>query len=161
MLISEDQIRCNRQILHPAIGPEGQTRLGRSRVAIVGCGGLGSVLSHMMVRMGVGRVTVIDGDTPDITNLHRQILFDEVDVAAGLPKAQSACEKLRRINSRVEVVGIAERLDACNVERLLADHEVIELIVFDLWEGSHQRVRLHRNPECVCCGQRRFFLLNR
>ena len=78
-----------------------------------------------MVRMGVGRVTVIDGDRPDATNLHRQLLYDEIDVAAGLPKAQTAGEKLRRINSQVEVVGIAERLEAANADRLLSGHDVI------------------------------------
>jgi adenylyltransferase/sulfurtransferase len=255
MLTPEDQKRYSRQILLPPIGPEGQARLGRSRVVVVGCGGLGSVLSQLMVRMGVGRVTVIDGDRPDITNLHRQIFFDEADVAAGHPKAQSACEKLRRINSRAEVVGIAERLDAANADRLLAGHEVIldgtdnlrtryllnewsiandipwiygavmfaqgmmlvirpekgpcltclyperaaetaaaaplpifppapvavaclqatetvklllqkpdvnpDLVVLDLWDGSQQRIPIRRNPECTCCRQRRFTLLNR
>lgn len=136
MLTPEDQKRHSRQIMLPAIGPEGQARLGRSRLAVVGCGGLGSVLSQLMVRMGVGRVTVIDGDRPDITNLHRQICFDEADVAAGHPKAQSACEKLRRINSRAE-------------------------IVLDLWDGSQQRIPIRRNPECTCCGQQRLTLLNR
>ena len=125
MLTPEDRKRYSRQILLPTIGPEGQARLGRSRVAVVGCGGLGSVLSQLMVRMGVGRVTVIDGDRPDATNLHRQLLYDEADVAAELPKAQTAAEKLRRINSRAEVVGIAERMDAANADRLLAGHEVI------------------------------------
>jgi molybdopterin/thiamine biosynthesis adenylyltransferase len=90
MLPPEQEKRYGRQILLPTIGPEGQARLGRSRVAVVGCGGLGSVLSQLMVRMGVGRVTVIDGDRPDATNLHRQLLYDETDVAAGLPKAQTA-----------------------------------------------------------------------
>jgi sulfur-carrier protein adenylyltransferase/sulfurtransferase len=67
----EQERRYGRQIPLPVIGPEGQARLGRSRAAVVGCGGLGSVLSQIMVRMGVGRVTGIDGDRPDISNLHR------------------------------------------------------------------------------------------
>jgi adenylyltransferase/sulfurtransferase len=125
MLTPEQEKRYGRQILLPVIGPAGQERLGRSRVAVVGCGGLGSVLSQIMVRMGVGRVTVIDGDRPDVTNLHRQIFYDEADVAAGLPKAQAAAEKLCRINSKAEVVGIAEQLDATNADRLLAGHAVI------------------------------------
>lgn len=125
MLTSEQEKRYYRQILLPVIGPEGQARLDRSRVAVVGCGGLGSVLSQIMVRMGVGRVTVIDGDRPDITNLHRQILFDEADVSERRPKAQTAAVKLQRVNSQVEIVGVAERLDAANADRLLAGHEVI------------------------------------
>ena len=86
MLTPEDQRRYSRQVLLPTIGPEGQARLGRSRVAVVGCGGLGSVLSQLMVRMGVGRVTVIDGDRPDATNLHRQLLYDETMSPPGSPR---------------------------------------------------------------------------
>jgi adenylyltransferase/sulfurtransferase len=125
MLTPEAAQRYRRQMMLPAIGSEGQMILGRARVAVVGCGGLGSVLSQLMVRMGVGRVTVIDGDRPDITNLHRQILYDEADVAAGTFKALAAADKLRRMNSQAEVVGIAEWLDANNADRLLAGHEVI------------------------------------
>ena len=125
MLPPEQEKRYGRQILLPFIGPEGQARLSRSRVVVAGCGGLGSVSSQLMVRMGVGRVTVIDSDPPDITNLHRQISYDEIDVAAGHPKARTACEKLRRINSQVEVVGVAERLEAANADRLLSEHDVI------------------------------------
>jgi adenylyltransferase/sulfurtransferase len=125
MLTPEAALRYRRQMMLPGIGSEGQMLLGRARVAVVGCGGLGSVLAQIMVRMGVGRVTVIDGDRPDITNLHRQILYDETDVAAGSLKALAAADKLRRINSQVEVVGIAEWLDANNADRLLTGHEVI------------------------------------
>ena len=125
MLAPEQEKRYGRQILLPFIGPEGQARLSRSRVVVAGCGGLGSVSSQLMVRMGVGRVTVIDNDPPDITNLHRQISYDEIDVAAGHPKARTACEKLRRINSQVEVVGVAERLEATNADRILSAHDVI------------------------------------
>lgn len=146
MLTAEQEKRYSRQIRLPAIGPAGQDRLGRSRVAVVGCGGLGSVLAHVMVRMGVGRVTVIDGDRPDVSNLHRQILFDEADVAAGKPKALAACEKLRRINALVEVVGKPERLEAANADRLLADHEVI----LDGTDNLHTRLLL--NEWCVAHG---------
>jgi adenylyltransferase/sulfurtransferase len=121
----EVEQRYLRQIMLPAIGAEGQAILSRARVAVVGCGGLGSVLSHIMVRMGVGHVTLIDGDRPDITNLHRQILYDETDVAAGNMKALISADKLRRINSQTGVVGLAEWIDATNADRLLAGHELI------------------------------------
>lgn len=125
MLTPEEDHRYCRQIALPGIGRDGQARLSGTRVAVVGCGGIGSVLSQIMVRMGVGRVTVIDGDRPDVTNLHRQILFDEFEVAAGRPKATAAVEKLGKIDSRADVAGINEPLVATNADRLLAGHDVI------------------------------------
>ncbi|MCU0603456.1 MAG: ThiF family adenylyltransferase [Desulfobacterales bacterium] len=118
MPTSEGQKRYARRIMLPAIGVEGQAIISRSRVAVVGCGGLGPVLSQIMVGMGARRVTVIDNDRPDITNLHRQIVHDETDVRAGHMKALVAADKLGRINSQANTVGVAEFLDAVNADRL-------------------------------------------
>jgi molybdopterin-synthase adenylyltransferase len=76
------------------LGPEGQARLAGARVAIVGCGALGSVVSMTLVRAGVGFVRIIDRDVPELSNLPRQVLFDEADVAAGVPKAVAAAAHL-------------------------------------------------------------------
>ena len=97
MPTSEGQKRYARRIMLPAIGVEGQAIISRSRVAVVGCGGLGPVLSQIMVGMGARRVTVIDNDRPDITNLHRQIVHDETDVRAGHMKALVAADKLKSL----------------------------------------------------------------
>ena len=91
--------RYSRQELFAGIGADGQARLAKARVVVVGCGALGTVSSEMMVRAGVGAVTVIDRDFVEESNLQRQSLFDEQDVARGLPKAAAAEAHLRALNS--------------------------------------------------------------
>ena len=112
--------RYARQIRLPEIGAEGQRRLSQSSVLIVGCGALGSTLAGTLVRAGVGSIRIVDRDVPEIANLQRQVLFDEDDVAAGLPKAQAAASKLRRVNSSVRVEGVVADVTPGNVEDLMA-----------------------------------------
>jgi adenylyltransferase/sulfurtransferase len=95
--------RYAKQVLFAGIGEAGQERLSRSRVLLVGCGALGSVLAETLVRAGVGFVRLVDRDFVETSNLQRQVLFDEEDVARRLPKAVAAAEKLRRINSQTTV----------------------------------------------------------
>ena len=113
-------MRYSRQELFPGIGREGQARIAQARVVVVGCGALGSVLAEMMTRAGVRALTVIDRDYVEESNLQRQALFDEEDVARGLPKAAAAEARLRRINSLVEVRGIVTDLAVDNAKDLLA-----------------------------------------
>ena len=82
--------RYAKQILFAPLGREGQERLGRSRVAIVGLGALGSTLASHLVRAGVGFVRLCDRDFVELDNLQRQVLYDEEDVRAALPKAAAA-----------------------------------------------------------------------
>jgi adenylyltransferase/sulfurtransferase len=96
-----------------------------SSVAVVGCGALGTVIASTLVRAGVGRVRIIDRDYIELNNLQRQILFDEEDIARGLPKAIAAAEKLRRVNSRVEVEPIVADVNPDNVERLVSDVDLV------------------------------------
>src|SRR5262245_24656013 len=96
--------RYSRQILFPPIGIEGQERIGRSRVLLVGCGALGSVAAEILTRAGVGRLTLADRDYVDESNLQRQSLYTEEDCREGLPKAVAAARRLRAVNSRVEVL---------------------------------------------------------
>lgn len=110
--------RYSRQQRFAPIGEDGQQRLGRATVLIVGCGALGSVSASMLVRAGVGRVRVVDRDFPDLSNLQRQVLFDEADVASGLPKAIAAAAKLRAANSAVEVEPIVADVTHENVASL-------------------------------------------
>jgi molybdopterin-synthase adenylyltransferase len=92
-----DPDRYSRQVRFTPLGPEGQTRLADARVAIVGCGALGSVVAMTLVRAGVGFVRIIDRDVSELSNLPRQVLFDESDVATGVPKAAAAGEPLQRL----------------------------------------------------------------
>jgi adenylyltransferase/sulfurtransferase len=107
------------------LGEAGQRRMAEGRVLICGCGALGSGLANTLVRSGVGHVRVVDRDVVELSNLHRQSLFDEADVASGRPKAVAAAEKLRGVNSSVEVEAIVAHVDAGNIEALCAGVDVI------------------------------------
>ncbi len=117
--------RYSRQTLLPEIGVAGQERLLASSVAVVGCGALGSVIASTLVRAGVGRVRIIDRDVVELNNLQRQILFDEEDIARGLPKAIAAVEKLRKINSEIEIEPVVADLNPHNAERLVGDVDLV------------------------------------
>ena len=95
--MTEDS-RYSRQVLFDKIGEEGQRRLASAHVVLIGCGALGTVLADTLVRAGVGHLRICDRDYIERDNLQRQVLFDEDDIAANLPKAQAATAKLRRIN---------------------------------------------------------------
>ncbi len=110
--------RYARQVLFEKIGVEGQQRLGASRVVLIGCGALGTVLANTLVRAGVGRLRICDRDYIEQDNLQRQVLFDEDDIKANLPKAQAAAAKLARINSEVNVEPVVVDVNAGNIERL-------------------------------------------
>lgn len=117
--------RYHRQIIFPGFGRAGQTRLLDAKAVIVGCGATGTALSNLLVRAGVGRVRIIDRDYIELNNLQRQILFDEDDIAANLPKAEAAVRKLRRVNSDVTVEGIVADLNPGNVLDLLGDADLV------------------------------------
>src|SRR2546427_5507082 len=90
-----------------------------SKVALVGCGALGTVQASLLARAGVGRMRIIDRDFVEESNLHRQILFDEEDARAILPKAVAAVKKLRAANPLGHVEGISADLNASTIGRLL------------------------------------------
>ncbi|MCP4110635.1 MAG: HesA/MoeB/ThiF family protein [Desulfobacteraceae bacterium] len=117
--------RYHRQIIFFGLGEQGQAKLGQAKVVQVGCGGLGSVLAQCMVRAGVGKLTIIDHDTPDITNLHRQFLFDEDDVGKKIGKAGIAEKKLKKADSGVEITGIPKKFSGSNAHELLAGHDLV------------------------------------
>lgn len=120
-----DPDRYSRQVRFAPLGAQGQSRLARGRVTIVGCGALGSAVAMTLVRAGVGSIRIIDRDLPEISNLPRQCLFDEADVAAGIPKAAAAKRHLERINSAATVEAVVADLTAVTCETLLADADVI------------------------------------
>ncbi|MES1213051.1 MAG: ThiF family adenylyltransferase, partial [Singulisphaera sp.] len=98
-----DLARYIRQSRFAQLGEKGQRRLLSSRALVCGCGALGSVIANTLVRAGVGHVRLVDRDFLELNNLQRQVLFDEDDLRADLPKAIAAANKLRRINSQVEI----------------------------------------------------------
>jgi molybdopterin-synthase adenylyltransferase len=110
--------RYSRQMLFPPVGQEGQQRLLAARVVLIGCGALGTVLANTLVRAGVGHLRIVDRDFIEPNNLQRQVLFDEDDIAANLPKAEAACRKLRRINSGVQIEAAVTDVTHRNIESL-------------------------------------------
>src|SRR5918911_5426973 len=108
--------RYSRQTLFGPIGKAGQERLRASSVAIVGCGALGTVLANNLCRAGIGRLVIADRDYIELNNLQRQILFDEDDITRRLPKAIAAAEKLRRVNSKVQIEAVVEDINADSIE---------------------------------------------
>src|SRR5579863_4239169 len=124
-MTSGDRERYSRQILFPEIGEAGQEKLLASHAAIVGCGALGSFAAMALARAGAGRLTIIDRDYVDASNLQRQFLFEESDAAESLPKAVAAERKLRRINSAIETHGVVADLNPGNADDLLAGADLI------------------------------------
>ena len=117
--------RYSRQVLFPGIGEEGQKKLGNSSVALIGCGALGTVIATSLVRAGIGKVKIIDRDFIEYHNLQRQVIFDEEDIKAGLPKAIAAERHLKKVNSSIEIEGIVADVNYTNIERLVGGADVI------------------------------------
>ena len=117
--------RYSRQELFTGLGREGQARIRRARVLVVGAGALGSTLAEMMTRAGVAALTLVDRDYVEASNLQRQSLYDESDAARALPKAVAAEAKLRVINSDVEVRGLVADLAADNAPGILLGHDLV------------------------------------
>ena len=117
--------RYSRQTIFHEIGEAGQARLGRSFAVIIGCGALGTIIASFLVRAGVGKVRVIDRDFIEYHNLQRQILFDEDDIKNNLPKAVAAERHLKKINSEIEIEGIAADVNHNNIEKLVKGADVI------------------------------------
>jgi adenylyltransferase/sulfurtransferase len=120
-----DRERYSRQILFAGIGEQGQEALLRSRAAIVGCGALGSFQAAALARAGAGRITIIDRDYVEPSNLQRQWLFEESDARQALPKAAAAERRIAAINSSISVRGVVADLTASNAAELLGDVELI------------------------------------
>jgi len=138
--------RYSRQELFAGIGREGQEKIRRSRVLVVGCGALGSATAETMARAGVGALTLVDRDFVETTNLQRQSLFDEEDAALARPKAIAAEARLVRLNSEVAVRGIVADVDAALADRLVREAD----LVLDGTDNFETRYVL--NDVCVRAG---------
>lgn len=111
-------MRYIRQEIFAEIGKKGQQKLGKSSVAVIGLGALGSVSSSLLARAGIGKLILIDRDVVELSNLQRQNLFEETDI--GKPKAQIAKEKLNKINSEVKIYFFIDDLNFNNINEMLA-----------------------------------------
>jgi sulfur-carrier protein adenylyltransferase/sulfurtransferase len=122
-LNEEDLERYKRHLLIPEIGEKGQIKLLKSRVLIVGAGGIGSPVAWYLAAAGVGNIGIIDDDVVDRTNLQRQILHTESSV--GSYKVDSAKERLEALNPKINIIPIKERLNAENIESIIGDFDVV------------------------------------
>jgi len=117
--------RYSRQILFENIGEEGQARLARSKVVIIGCGALGAVQAETLARACVGRLILVDRDFVEESNLQRQIMFEESDALNRLPKAVAAASRIARVNSDIQVEPLVTDLNFENVEEIIAGANVV------------------------------------
>ncbi|AVG18611.1 molybdopterin-synthase adenylyltransferase MoeB [Chromobacterium vaccinii] len=119
----EALLRYSRHILLPEIDIEGQRRLLAARALIVGAGGLGSPAALYLASAGVGRITIVDDDAVELSNLQRQIAHDTASLGRG--KAESAAERMRALNPSIEVWPLAERLSGDRLIEEVAAHDVV------------------------------------
>ena len=139
--------RYARQVIFPAIGIDGQARLARSRVCLIGVGALGSHIADLLVRAGVGYLRLVDRDVPELTNLQRQSLYQESDLDAGVPKAIAAARRLADANSEVEIDPRVTDVNQANIEDLITG---VDLVV----DGSDNfELRYLLNDACLKLGR--------
>lgn len=145
MSLSDDELeRYARHIVLPQVGGVGQRKLKAASIAVVGAGGIGSAVIPALAGAGVGRLTIIDSDVVELSNLHRQPLFREDD--AGHPKAELAAKFVRALNRHVEVTPRAERIGPDNAESLVGGHDLAI-------DGSDNfATRLAVSDACVALG---------
>lgn len=122
-LTDQQKDRYSRQIILDEIGESGQEKLLESSVVIVGCGALGSVIANNLVRGGVGKVTMVDRDLVELSNLQRQMLFQELDV--GKAKAVASAEKLAHINSDIEIIPMVEDVNYATIEGIITGADLV------------------------------------
>ena len=142
--LPEEFRRYAKQIRFGGIGVEGQRKIADARVAVVGCGALGSVLANLLSRAGVGRLLILDRDFVERDNLQRQVLYNESDV--GQPKAKVAERKLRQVNSEIVIEGRILDVDHRNIESQLLEPEPVDVVL----DGSDNfEIRFLINDVCV------------
>ncbi len=115
--------RYNRQVRFKPFGETGQQQLMDYRIMIMGAGALGSHLAEQLARMGAGHLTIIDMDIVELSNLHRQALYDEYDAESMSPKVHVLKEKINRINQHVEVDAVYTEITPLNIEVLLSTYQ--------------------------------------
>lgn len=140
-LTHDEKLRYSRHFLVPEIGIDGQLKLKEASILIVGAGGLGSASSLYLAAAGIGRIGIADSDSVELSNLQRQVIHSMNSI--GLSKVDSARERLMRINPAVQIDAIGERINAENVNSIVAEY----LLVIDATDNFETRYLL--NQACV------------
>ncbi len=123
MLTRDELKRYDRQIRIKEFGEEGQEKLKRAKVFIAGAGGLGSPIAIYLTAAGVGTIRIVDHDTVELSNLNRQVLHWHENI--GEKKADSAADKLKRLNPWVKIEAIAETITEANISQLVTGFDLI------------------------------------
>jgi adenylyltransferase/sulfurtransferase len=134
--------RYARQTVFNRIGEEGQKKLLQSKVAIIGMGALGTVAANNLCRSGIGYIRMVDRDYVELSNLQRQVLFNEDDARENLPKAVAAFNHLFKINSEITMEPVVTDVNSSNIEKLLSGVDLV-LDATDNWE-----IRFLMNEAC-------------
>lgn len=117
------ETRYDRQILLPEIGEEGQRKLAKVKVLLVGVGGLGSPIATYLTAAGVGSLAIMDPDNVNISNLHRQVLYEASQV--GRSKVNCAAKRLKGLNSDVQLTAYPFRLSVPNAKMLISEYDIV------------------------------------
>jgi sulfur-carrier protein adenylyltransferase/sulfurtransferase len=123
MLIKEELNRYNRQMILPELGLKGQEKLKAAKVLVIGAGGLGCPVLQYLAAAGVGTIGIVDDDMVELSNLHRQILYNHTDI--GLSKAKTAATKLKLLNPHVDFTAYQERFTTDNAIAICQDYELV------------------------------------
>ncbi|PNH88698.1 molybdopterin-synthase adenylyltransferase MoeB [Vibrio diazotrophicus] len=138
ILSDAEMLRYNRQIILKAFDFEGQEALKQSSILILGAGGLGCASSQYLATAGLGKLTLIDDDKVELSNLQRQVLHHDADI--GKLKVDSAAQALKELNPELEIVTVAKRLDDEALLSLVQDHD----LVLDASDNVDTRNQLNR-----------------
>ncbi|MCI5140473.1 MAG: HesA/MoeB/ThiF family protein, partial [Candidatus Electrothrix sp. ATG1] len=122
-LTDEQLDRYSRHIILQEVGPEGQAKLMKAKVLVVGAGGLGSPIALYLAAAGVGTIGIVDADVVEISNLQRQVIHFSNDLQR--PKVDSAAEKMRAINPDITVKPYKVYLNASNIEEIISDYDFV------------------------------------
>ncbi|CAM3423747.1 HesA/MoeB/ThiF family protein [Flavobacterium chungbukense] len=119
----KESTRYNRQIILPEIGEEGQLKLSKSKVLVIGAGGLGAAVLPYLAAAGVGEIGIVDDDTVEISNLHRQVIYKNSGV--GKSKAEEAKLMISELNPEIKINAFSEKLSGKNALSLFEKHDII------------------------------------
>lgn len=145
MSIIQDFLRYNRQTMLSEIGDEGQEKLKKSKVLVIGAGGLGCPVLQYIATAGVGTIGIVDFDKIEIHNLHRQILYTEEQI--GFPKASTAKSVIEKLNPLITVLAFEEKITIENAARIITDFDLVV-------DGSDNfGTRYLVNDTCVALGK--------
>lgn len=123
MSVIQEFLRYNRQTILPEIGDEGQEKIKNAKVLVIGAGGLGCPILQYLSTAGVGTIGIVDFDTIEIHNLHRQILYTEEQI--GQSKALTAKKVLKKLNPLIKVIAFEEKLTDENALKLIQDFDIV------------------------------------